>query len=200
VSETRATAREWALTQKALDRLLLQLDPDPERAGAKYEAIREKLRKVFDWRGARFPEECADETINRVARKLEAGEVIRDVPTYCHGVARLVLLEERKKAEHREISLNEAQSVTIVPDFPDDDTMQWTCFTRCLSELPQESRQLVLQYYQDERRHKINNRQAMADLLKIPMNALRSRVQRIRDKLEQCTVGCLKRSQSRATR
>ena len=65
---------------------------------------------------------------------------------------------------------------------------------RCLNELPTESNQLILQYYEDERRVKINNRQAMADRLGIPLNALRSRVQRIRDKLEQCITHCLSRS------
>jgi molybdopterin-binding protein len=29
-----------------------------------------------------------DETFNRVTRKLEDGETIRDMPTYCHDVAR----------------------------------------------------------------------------------------------------------------
>jgi hypothetical protein len=42
-----------------------------------------------------------------VARKLEAGQAIHDVPTYCQGVPRLVLLEECKKVENREVSLDE---------------------------------------------------------------------------------------------
>jgi DNA-directed RNA polymerase specialized sigma24 family protein len=197
VSETRATAKEWVLTEKAFDRFLLCLDPEAERAARIYEAIHQKLVKIFDWRGARFPEECADETINRVARKLESGQEIRDVRTYCLGVARLVFLEELKKAENREISLDELQSVPVAPSLPEDDSIQKSCFAHCLGELPLESRQLILQYYQDERRVKINNRQIMADSLKIPVNALRSRVQRIRDKLEHCTTKCLDRSPSK---
>jgi hypothetical protein len=38
-----------------------------------------------------------DEAFNRVIRKLEEGEPINDVPTYCHDVARLVFL---KSLEH----------------------------------------------------------------------------------------------------
>jgi DNA-directed RNA polymerase specialized sigma24 family protein len=194
LSDAQATGRDWFLTGEALNRFLSRLDDNPDHAGRKYEAIRQKLVKIFDWRGARFPEECADETINRVVRKLESGQEIRDIPTYSQGVARLVFLESLKRAENRQVSLDELKSVPVAPVLPDEDTVQRKCFVRCLSELPIESRQLILQYYEDERRVKINNRQAIADQLGIPLNALRSRVQRIRDKLEQCVTHCLSRS------
>ncbi len=62
--------KEWTLTQAALDSLLAWLDPDRDRAGAKYEAIRTRLIKVFVCRGCPEAEDLADETINRVASKL----------------------------------------------------------------------------------------------------------------------------------
>jgi RNA polymerase sigma factor (sigma-70 family) len=194
VNDAPATGREWVLTGEALDRFLSSLDANPDHAGRKYEVLRQKLVKIFDWRGARFPEECADETINRVVKKLEYGQEIRDIPTYCQGVARLVFLETLKKAENRQVSLDDLKSVQASPLVHEDDTDQRACFTGCLDELPIQSRQLILQYYEDERRVKINNRQAMAEQLGIPVSALRSRVQRIRDRLEQCITHCLRRS------
>ncbi len=191
MSDARATGREWALSEEALQRFLSCLDADPEQAGKKYEVIRQKLVKIFDWRGVRFPEECADETINRVVRKLEYGQTIRDIPSYCQGVARLVVLEAFKKAENRQVSLEELRAVSVAPVLPKDDSVLQKCFARCLSELPNESSQLILQYYEDDKREKIDNRQAIADRLGIPLNALRSRVQRIRDKLEHCITDCL---------
>ena len=191
MSEARPTSSEWILTGEALSRFLLCLDADPDEAGRKYEAIHQKLVKIFDWRGARFPEECADETINRVVRKLESGEEIQDIPSYCQGVARLVFLETLKKAEQRQVSLEELTFAPVAPVVSEDDSRQRTCFLRCLNELPAESRELILSYYQDERRLKIDNRQAMADQLGIPLSALRSRVQRIRNKIEQCITNCL---------
>ncbi len=179
------------MTGEAFDLFLSCLDADAEQVGEKYEAIRRKLIKYFDWRGAHFPEECADETINRVIRKLESGETIRDIPTYCYGIARLVFLETLKKPDNRRTSLDELIPVAAPQPFQEEESAELECFERCLSELPEESRQLILQYYQDERREKINNRQAMADRLGIPLNALRSRVQRIRDKLERCAANCL---------
>lgn len=179
------------MTGEALERFLSRLDADNERAGEKYEAIRLKLVKYFDWRGAHFPEECADETIDRAVRKLESGETIRDIPTYCYGIARIVLLETLKKPDNRKVTLDELSLIAVPPASREEESTEKECFNRCLSELPVESRQLILQYYQDERREKINNRQAIADRLGIPLNALRSRVQRLRDKLEQCIKKCL---------
>jgi DNA-directed RNA polymerase specialized sigma24 family protein len=178
------------LTGESLGQLLACLDDDVEVAGEKYEVIRRKLVKFFDWRGAHFPEECADETIDRVIRKLESGEAILDIPTYCAGIARLVFLETLKKADRRQVSLDDLGSIAA-PSLQPEANAQQTCFERCLSGLPIESRRLILQYYQDERRRKINNRQALADSLGIPLNALRSRVQRIRDRLEQCVTKCI---------
>ncbi|MGH9330319.1 MAG: RNA polymerase sigma factor, partial [Vicinamibacterales bacterium] len=48
-------------------RLLERLDPDPDRAAAAYERLRAALEKFFDWHGAWPPEECADETLDRLA-------------------------------------------------------------------------------------------------------------------------------------
>jgi hypothetical protein len=59
----------------------------------KYETLGEALVKFLDWRGALFHEELVDEAFNRVTQKLEEGETICDAPTYCHSMARLVLLQ-----------------------------------------------------------------------------------------------------------
>jgi DNA-directed RNA polymerase specialized sigma24 family protein len=191
VEHVATSGKKWTLTEGALAKFLRCLADGPEEAGEKYEAIRLLLVKFFDWRGAHFPEECADETINRVIRKIEAGEAFRDLPAYCLGVARMVHLEALRGPDHRRVDFEELPPIAA-PPAPEEDDKE-ACFTRCLHELPIESRQLVLCYYQDERRDKINNRQTMADRRGIPLNALRSRVQRIRNRLEQCIEQCLER-------
>jgi RNA polymerase sigma factor (sigma-70 family) len=184
---------EWTLSAEALARFLACLDPDTDRAGEKYESLRLALIKFFDWRGAHFPEELADETINRVIRKLDEGETLRDIPTYCYGVARLVLLEKLKAPESKRADFEELPPSALVAPEPEEKDERQDCFERCLKELPVESRQLILQYYGDEKREKINRRLAMAERLGIPLNALRSRAQRIRNRLEECVNGCLKK-------
>ena len=78
------------LTQEAFDQLLAALDADRERAGHQYEIVRRKLLKFFEFHGSDAPEEHADETINRVARKLAEGERVENFNGYCLGVARRV--------------------------------------------------------------------------------------------------------------
>jgi RNA polymerase sigma factor (sigma-70 family) len=185
MSSIGITRGKWELTSEALTKFLARLNAEPERAGEQYEAIRLALVKFFDWQGAFAPEDLSDEVINRVARKIDEGDEVRDVPTYCHGVARLVLLEHRKSFLNRRVEVEEINSFAAPSDVTETDERQ-DHLERCMRELPVESRQLVLRYYQDERRQKIDVRAAMADQLGIPLNALRSRVQRIRDRLEQC--------------
>jgi hypothetical protein len=49
--------------------------------------------RLFEWRGCPTPEDYADETINRCAKKIADGEEIRDVATYCIGIARMLVFE-----------------------------------------------------------------------------------------------------------
>src|SRR6185503_14895845 len=85
--------------------LLNRLDADRERAGQHYEELRRLLIRFYEWRRAPFPEDHADETIDRVARKLNDGVVIDNLKAYCYEVARLVFLEVQKEPVNREVEL-----------------------------------------------------------------------------------------------
>src|SRR4030095_7600750 len=98
VAGLTASRPRWALTQEAFDRLLASLGGDRESAGEHYLETRAKLVRFFEWRGCPFPEDPADETINRVARKLVEGEKILNPDGYCFGVARMLVLEINKES------------------------------------------------------------------------------------------------------
>jgi DNA-directed RNA polymerase specialized sigma24 family protein len=175
------------MSRDSLERLLALLDPDPAKAARHYQLLRKKLTRLFEWRGARFPEDLADETISRVARKLDEGVEIRseDPFRYFCGVAHLVfkeVLRERK----RERQLLEPGNWTPAadPEEPDDERMAF--LQECLDRMPERNRHLILAYHEGERRERIENRRLLADELDIPLNALRIRVHRIRAKLERC--------------
>ncbi|MBI3650664.1 MAG: sigma-70 family RNA polymerase sigma factor [Acidobacteria bacterium] len=185
--------KEWVLTGEAFTKLLSFLDADPERAGEKYETARRLLVKFFDWRGAFLPDELADETLNRVTRKIDEGDAIRDFINYCYGVARLVFLESLKRPDSKRESLEDLEPVLAAPTEPPNDDRQYDCFDSCLETLPAEGREVILQYYQDEKRDKIDHRKALAQRLGIPLNALRSRAQRMRDRLEKCVSQCMEK-------
>ena len=184
---------EWTLTEESFAKFLIRLSPDKELAGVEYEKLRLKLIKLFDWRGAHFPEECADETLNRVARKIDSGEVIRDIVSYCQAIARLVFLETLKHPDRKRVSLDELNPIAAVDPEPESEDTQRQCFRACLRELPAGSQRLILEYYREEKRDKVANRVRLAKELAIPLNALRSRAQRVRNKLEECVKHCRQR-------
>jgi DNA-directed RNA polymerase specialized sigma24 family protein len=187
----------WELTGEAFAKFLACLNPDQTRAGEKYEALREALVKFLDWRGAPFPEELVDETFDRVMRKLEEGETIRDLPTYCHGMARLVFLQSLERPGNKRVGLEELPMIAILE--PDVTDVRRECLNHCLRQLPAENRELIIEYYRKDGRQKIDHRVSMAERLGIPLNALRSRAQRIRDKLERCVMRRLKNNNLRPT-
>jgi hypothetical protein len=80
--------KEWELTPAAFEKFLSAFGPNREQAGYEYERLRHRLVKLFEWDKCLFPEEGADETINRVIRKLDDGEVIENLQAYSTSVAR----------------------------------------------------------------------------------------------------------------
>ncbi|HWC76445.1 MAG TPA: hypothetical protein VG778_03235, partial [Blastocatellia bacterium] len=111
--------QKWALTQEAFDKLLACLDPDRETAGKKYLEIRGNLLRFFEWRGCPFPEDHADETVNRVAKRVSQGEELLNPQAYFMGVARLLVLEihkERAKERQAMGELAQEQQEAYTPE------------------------------------------------------------------------------------
>jgi len=178
--------------QVTFDRFLFRLHPDRERAGEQYELIRRKLVKFFEWRGVSFADEPADEVLRRILEKLAQGEEIRDPFTYCYGVARLVLLELRKNIAKERAAINELQRASP-SDNSENNERAYDCLSHCLNTVPAESRQLIQTYYTHDGGEKIEARKALADQLSIPLNALRIRAHRLRQRLEECVQVCMQK-------
>ena len=181
------------ITAGRFARLLARLDPDRDRAAAEYERLRRTLVKFFDWRGHPVPDECADETLDRLARKL-TDTTVGDVDRYAYGIARLVLLEQQRLPAFDSIGLDfeyGAAAPAAMPGEASADEQMRGCFERCLERLPRQDRELAVGYYEGERGVRIANRQRLAAAFQLSDNALRSRVQRLRDQLERCVQTCM---------
>jgi DNA-directed RNA polymerase specialized sigma24 family protein len=180
----------WVLDQSSWNALLARLGPDPHSAGVAYDALHRQLVRFFEWHGCMATEEHADTALTRVARKIQEGEHVLNVPAYALAVARYVL---REVAGQRKPSpFNEAIATgPAVSPASEEREQPAACLDSCLEQLPQRSRELVLQYYEGEGRRKIANHRTMADHLGITERALRLRVFRIRGTLEQCVHRCL---------
>ncbi|MFL6275467.1 MAG: RNA polymerase sigma factor [Blastocatellia bacterium] len=189
-----APRRKWALTQDAFDRLLAAFGEDRERAGDKYLEVRGNLIRFFEWRGCPFPEDHADEAMNRVARKLAEGEAVLNPSAYCIGVARLLLLEINKERAREQQALGEmASSPATTNDDDPESEASIECLRACLENLPADNRELIIEYYQGEKGTKIENRKRMTERFGVPVNTLRMRALRLREKLQACVEQCLKK-------
>jgi DNA-directed RNA polymerase specialized sigma24 family protein len=181
---------KWTLTQDAFDRLLTALGGDRDSAAEKYLEIRSKLVRFFEWRGCSFPEDHADETINRIAKRVVEGEEILNYSGYAIGVARLLLLEINKGRQREQLALAEIGTTSEVYQEPDDGEARLTCLRTCLQTLTTDNRELILEYYQGEKGEKIQNRKKLLDRLGVPVNTLRMRALRVREKLQSCVEEC----------
>ena len=196
-----SSKKEWVLTQTAFDRLLAHLNSDREQAADRYEDLRHMLITFFEFRGCLDPEEQADETINRVARRISEGQQINaSIETYAYAVARNIW-REYLSHPHRVDSFDESlpdkhsyqhsRQLNLQAAERDELERRLKCLESCIKALPLSQRELISNYYQGERELKIKNRKDLAQGLGIPLNALRIRVSRLRDQIEGCVRNCL---------
>lgn len=189
----------WTLTPEAFERLLLSFDSDREQAGQKYENLRRKLLEFFEARGSHTPDEHADETLNRAARKITEGEAVENVNNYCYGIARFLWLEASRRQSKEPIAFDE-DFVSFAMSGADEEEREnlrlerekrLECFEKCLRKLPDEPRTFIIEYYREENGLKIEQRKQLAALLKTTLNALRLRASRLRRELGACINSCL---------
>ena len=187
------TSDRWQLTAESLDALLDALGPDRNAAAEAFERIRSRLVHLFRWRGCGEPEELVDETLNRVARKLQEGLEIRseDPFRYVIGVAHKVFHEVLRRETRRREALREAQYEPEPDPMTDEDRTRLRCLDDCLGNLGEEG-EWLLRFYEGEKGVRIRNRKRLAAKLGITTNALRIRAHRLRAQLETCVLDCVR--------
>jgi len=172
--------------------MLAWLDSDRERAGQKYEEIRYRLIKIFVCQGCIDPEGLADETIDRVIHKVPAiaPNYAGDPVLYFSGVARYILLEYKNRTAQLRL-LPPALSKQIEEE-DEDIEQEYECLDYCIERLTPANRELILEYYKEEKQAMIENRKRLAERMGVTPNALRVRADRIRNNLQKCVANCLK--------
>jgi hypothetical protein len=188
----------WVLSTKVFDALLNWLDQGIDSNGKAYVEMRKRLVFYFDRKNCSTPDELADETLNRVARRLEEeGTIESETPAkYCYIVARFVFMEYLRESHRAGVALDEVRrqgpgDYSFVPEVLNDKEKRLACLGQCTSKLEPVSRELITRYYVGKGRVKIANRRSLAESLGITMNALAIRALRLRDKLEVCVRQCV---------
>ncbi len=196
---TGRRTRDWNLNATAFHRLLNWLDEGDSSSGQSYLELRQRLVNYFDRKDCPAPEDLADETLNRVARRLEEeGAIESDTPArYCYITARYVFMENlRERRNYRLLSdlapeATTQHDSTVLEDEKGVREKMLECLERCTRSLSSSNRDLILSYYIGKQHVKIENRRAMAQRLGISINALSIRACRIRERLATCVRQCL---------
>ncbi|MDQ3668297.1 MAG: hypothetical protein M3410_17330 [Acidobacteriota bacterium] len=194
--------KDWSLTAPAFHRILKWLDEGASSDGRKYLEMRQRLVAYFDRKNCSAPDELADETLNRVARRLDE-ENVTDSGTpaakYCYIVARFVFMEYLRGAQKDRVLSDDIRRQRYGNNLAESkhDNEKETqeellnCLDHCTGKLDSLNRNMILRYYTGKGRVKIESRRALATSLGISMNALSIRACRIRDKIEACVRQCV---------
>lgn len=177
--------------QELFSSLLEWLDPVRERAAEKFETIRSRLIRMFASRGRFDAEELADQTIDRVFLGFTQLKqtYVGDPARYFYGVARRVLLEsQRASAQMMPEAVPEIEAASA------NEERAHSCLQKCLRQLSEENRDLILQYYGLEKTGRIGDRKDLAQSLGISLSALRIRAHRIRVSVNKCVTSCLEQA------
>lgn len=182
----------WSPTQESLEKLLEWLNSNREDGADKYERIRLRLIKYFTCNGCGDDDEhLADETIDRVMRRLERGEIPEpftgDKVLYFLAFAKNVRQEHYAHLRQRETT---PPLVVIDRTEKEDEDV---CLTECVGILEKEDRWLAVKYYSFEKTTKVGNRKKLADQFGLGVAGLRTRIYRVRERLRPCIEECLKR-------
>ena len=176
------------LTQERFDRLLEWLDTDRDAAALTYEKIRLRIIRIFASRGCCDAETLGDETIDRVAAKVDwlILNYVGDPMLYFYGVGQNVYKESVRKKSRPDVP-----PPALGPTDFEEHEQQLECLDTCMENLSEDNASLAIRYYKGEKQAKIYHRKQLAAELGITLDALRIRAHRIRLELRKCVLHCL---------
>lgn len=182
-------SEENVINKDNFEMLLNWLDRNRETAAQKYEKIRQRLIRIFTARGCFEAEELADETFNRVTKKLPqiANSYTGDAALYFYGVADKIHLEWlRKQKKIKELNLTESVDAGK-PELE----IEYECLDACLGKLPVDQHKLIVEYYAEEKSAKIEKRREIAKSFGLSISGLQVKAFRIRSQLKDCVQNCI---------
>ena len=180
-----------------LELLLAWLGSDRELAGKAYLRLHRKLTMFFSGRKCGpAAEQLADDTLDRVIKKLQTDPSLADAnrSAYVFGVAWKILQEHQRKPIQVELSKEHADPKDEPPD-----AERMGLLSRCVAQLTEEDRKVIADYYEHEKRERIEGRRRTATDLQKSQGALRVKVFRIRSKLRRYMEEYLARARKDVT-
>lgn len=185
------------ITQTGFDKLLQIFDSNRENAGIKYENLRLRLIKFFDWRNCENSEELADTVFDRIIKKIIEGEEIQNINAYSATIAQFVFKEYCRRNERKFQSIEDNPNIqelksneNFVEKLEQIKDIRQSCFEKCLRAFDVETQKLLISYHDTDERTMIHTRKRLAEQLNLNINTLRIKICRYKSKLENCTHNC----------
>ncbi|MFT3743166.1 MAG: hypothetical protein QM785_02625 [Pyrinomonadaceae bacterium] len=180
-----------ASAQTTFDAFLALLDADRAAAGTKYEQLRLRLERFFEWRGCEASDELTDICLDRVQKKIAEGEIIQNVTAFAATIAQFVYKESLRSKSRLTDSIDSEDAPEIAaPEIEVDEDDRLNCLETCLAGFQINDRNLIVSYYDTDEKTMIASRKRLADSLAVSLNTLRIKVCRLKAKLEKCTKDC----------
>ena len=191
----------------ASDEFLGLFDPDPVLAARKCEQLCERLVWFFRRRGCSEPEDLAQDTLMRGFARIPTVALHVEAAHYFFGIAKMVVLEDRKKARRRNNLVPLIENLTADPDDPEPQDFEATpreapygipslprhgglpesldeaakLLSEGLRRLPRRDARLLIKYVRADAK----GRAELARQLGISQGTLRTRCCRIQKQLKQ---------------
>lgn len=134
------------------------------------------------WNCGADSEGLADVTLDRLAKKLNQGEKVRNFTSYSLEIARFVYKEYGRDRVRFRAALRELRYLSPDVDEPEKDIdVRRDCQKMCVERLPSGDYQLVVDYYLKKKK-----RSVLAAELGIPLATLRTKIHRLNLRLAKC--------------
>ena len=173
-------------------RFMESLSPDKEEAGRLYIRLQEKLVGFFGMRGISDSTGATNETLKRGAEKIAGGTNVPNAEKFCLGIARNVAREWWRRERREEVAFRRFTE-NLANNTADEVERIEHVLKPCFERLKGEDQKLLVAYCSvAEGVSHAERRRRVAEELEITMRALRIKVSRLRDKLEECVKERLK--------
>lgn len=151
-----------------------------------YERLRSKLILFFSRRMLQFPEDLADESLDRLARRLAEGTEIVSVPAFALGIARHLAQEQMGRNNLAQTMGDDFWDNVTAPLATQSSEEEIASMERCLKKLLPADNRLLRGYYLLAEGKPMETRGKLAERLGISSNTLRQRVFLARQRLRDC--------------
>jgi DNA-directed RNA polymerase specialized sigma24 family protein len=169
------------------ERLLSWLDADREKAGEKYEQIRQNLVDYFRRRGVIDPFSLTDEVFVRVTKRVaEVAQKFVGSPSYYFlGVARRVIAEYWRRPLEQELA--DTESISFNADAAQLRESAFASLEECWARLSETERSFLFRYCVERPPVKLSvSREQLAAEIGSNLNAIRVMAHRLKQRVKRC--------------